>query len=146
MVFLEALNSTFTTVTILYRLNAFNRSECTGDCSDVRYLVLQTSLADCLAVFGVVALCFWCVDYKANFLVHNHIYYIWAAGTNLVYNVALDSVCVVEVCSALSSNQCKAEVLQSFSNFENLIFLSFLVAEGNKNLLVFPGSRCVWKF
>ncbi len=33
--------------------------------------VLETSLADCLAVFGVVALGFWCVDYEAYFLVNN---------------------------------------------------------------------------
>ena len=71
MIFLKALNSTFATVAVLYTLNSLNRGQRTGNCCNVRYLVLETSLADCLAVFGVVALCFWCVDYKANFLVHN---------------------------------------------------------------------------
>ena len=146
MIFLEALNTTFTTVAVLNRLNTLNSCYSSCESCDVAYLVFQASFSDCLSVFGVVAFCLWCVDYEANFLVHNHVDYIWAAGANLVYNVALDSVCVVEVCCALCSNQCKAKVFQSFTDEENLILLAFLVAEENKNLLVFPGSRCVWKF
>ena len=71
MILLQRLNSTLTTITILNTFNTLNRSECTGNCCDVAYLVLQTSLEDCLAVFGVVSLSLRCVDYKTNFLVHN---------------------------------------------------------------------------
>ena len=53
------------------RLNTLNCSQSSGNCCDVAYLVLETSLADCLAVFGVVAFCLRSIDYKAHFLVHN---------------------------------------------------------------------------
>ena len=104
-----------------------NSSQSSGKCCNVVYLVFQTSFADCLAVFGVVSLSLRCVDYKANFLVHNHIYNIRAAGTNLVYYIALDSVCVVEVCSSLSSNQSETEVFKCFTNHKNLAFLIFFI-------------------
>ena len=104
-----------------------NSSQSSGKCCNVVYLVFQTSLADCLAVFGVVSLSLRSVDYEANFLVHNNIYYIWAVGTNLVYNFALDSVCVVEVCSSLSSNQSETEVFKCFTNHKNLAFLIFFI-------------------
>ena len=91
-------------MTAFYSCDAFNCSECPCNSSDVTYLVLQTNFADCLPVLSVVAFCFWCVDYKANFFVHNHIYNIRATSTNLVYYIALNSVCVVEVCGALSTN------------------------------------------
>ena len=122
MIFLQALNSTFTTVTVLYRLDTLYSSECTGDCCDVRNLVLQTDLADCLSVFGVVALGFWCVDYQADILVHNQVIYIRAAGTDFVNQVALYAVCVVEISSSLCCNQSKAKIFQSFSDFKNFFF------------------------
>ena len=71
MIFLEALNTTFTTITVLNTLNTLNCSKCAGNCSDVAYLVLQTSFADCLAVLGVVAFSLWRIDYQTNFFVHN---------------------------------------------------------------------------
>ena len=104
-----------------------NSSQSSGKCCDITYLVLKAHLANCFAVFCVVTLCLWCVDYKANFLVHNHIYNIRTAGTNLVYNFALDSVCVVEVCSSLSSNQSETEVFKCFTNHKNLAFLIFFI-------------------
>ena len=72
MIFLQTLNSTFTTVTVLNRLYTLNSSKSTCKCSDVAYLVFETSLADCLAVFGVVAFGFWGVDYEANIFVHHN--------------------------------------------------------------------------
>ena len=45
VVFLKALYSTFTTVSILYSFNALYRSERTCNSSDIRNLVLQTSVA-----------------------------------------------------------------------------------------------------
>ena len=71
MILLQRLNSAFATVAVLYSLNALNRSQCTSNSRDVAYLVLETSLANRLPVLSVVAFCFWCVDYEANFLVHN---------------------------------------------------------------------------
>ena len=71
MILLQRLNSTLTTITIPNRLNTLNCSQSSGNCCDVAYLVLETSLADCLAVFGVVAFCLRSIDYKAHFLVHN---------------------------------------------------------------------------
>ena len=146
VIFLQRLNTTLTTITIFYRLDTLYRSQSPGNSRDIAYLILQTSLAYRLPVLSVVSLSLRCVDYQTNFLVHNHIYYVWAAGTNLVYHIALDSVRVVEVSRALCANQSESEILQSLSDFENLILLAFLVAEGNKNLLVFLGSRRVWKF
>ena len=71
MIFLQTLNSALTTVSILNSGNSLNCSNSPSQCCDITYLVLQTHLADCLPIFCVVALCLWCVDYEANFLVHN---------------------------------------------------------------------------
>ena len=113
MIFLKALNSTVATVAILNTLNAFNRSQSTGDCCDIRYCVFETGFADCLTVFGVVSLSLWCIDYEAYILIHNQIHYIRTTNTDFVYNVALNSICVVEVGCSLSSNQCKAKIFNN---------------------------------
>ena len=144
MILLQRFYPAFTTITVLNTLDTLNSSECTGDCSDVRNLVLQTHLADSLTILSVVSLCFWRVDYHTNFLVHNQIHNIRATGTDFIYNITLNSVCVVEVSCALSCNQSEAQVFQSFTNCKNFFFLAFFVAQRNKNLLVLPGSRCVW--
>ena len=104
MIFLKALNASLAAITVLNSFNSFYSRNSLSERCDVAYLVLQTNFADCLPVLSVVAFCFWCVDYKANFFVHNHIYNIRATSTNLVYYIALNSVCVVEVCGALSTN------------------------------------------
>ena len=64
---------------------------------------------------------------------------------NAIFN-ALNSIGIVEVGSALGSNQSESKVLQSLTDKEYLIFLAFLVAQADKYLFVFPGSRCVWEF
>lgn len=71
MIFLQTLNSAFTTITILNSFNSFYSRNSPSKCCDVAYLVLQAHFAYCFTVFCVGAFCFWCIDYKANFLVHN---------------------------------------------------------------------------
>ncbi len=71
MIFLQTLNSTLATVAVLNSGNSLNCSNCPSQRCYITYLVLQTHFADCLPVLSVVSLCLWCVDYKANFLVHN---------------------------------------------------------------------------
>ncbi len=71
MIFLKALNSALATVAILYTLNSFYSGNSPSKSCDVAYLVLQAHFADCFTVFCAVAFCFWCIDYKANFFVHN---------------------------------------------------------------------------
>ena len=71
MIFLKALNSALATVAILYTLNSLYSGNSPCKRCDVANLVLQAHFANCFAVFCVVAFCFWCIDYKANFLVHN---------------------------------------------------------------------------
>ena len=71
MIFLQRLNSAFSTVTILYRLNSLNSSKRTGNSRDVAYLILQAGLTYRLPVLSIVAFSFWRIDYQTNFLVHN---------------------------------------------------------------------------
>ena len=71
MVLLERFNSSLTAITILYRLNPLYSRNSPSERFDVAYLVLQAHFANCFTVFCVIAFCFWCIDYKANFLVHN---------------------------------------------------------------------------
>ena len=71
MIFLQRFYSTFTTVAIFYRLNSLYSGNSPSERCNVTYLVFEAHFADCFAVFCVVALCLWCVDYKTNFLVHN---------------------------------------------------------------------------
>ena len=137
MILLQRFYSAFTTITILYRFNSLYSCNSSSQRCDVAYFVFQTHLADCFSVFCVVSLCFWCVDYKANFLVHNtagqgtltlealtqpffwvakalstrnQIYNIRTAATDFVYNFAFNSVCVVEVGSSLSAYKSKSQI------------------------------------
>lgn len=71
MVLLERFYSTFATITILYRFNSLYSRNSPSERCDVAYLVFETHFANCFAVFCVIALCLWCVDYKTYFLVHN---------------------------------------------------------------------------
>ena len=71
VVFLQRFYSALAIVAILYTLNSLYSRNCPSKRCDVTYLVLQAHFANCFAVFCVVALCLWCVDYKTNFLVHN---------------------------------------------------------------------------
>ena len=71
MILLQRLNSAFATVTVLNRFNSLYSGNSPSQRCYVTYLVLQTHFADCLPVLSIVSLSFWCVDYKANFLVHN---------------------------------------------------------------------------
>ena len=71
MIFLQTLHASFSTVTAFYRFNSLYSRNSPSERCDVAYLVLQAYFANCFAVFCVVALCLWCVDYKTNFLVHN---------------------------------------------------------------------------
>ena len=71
MIFLKVLNASLTFITVLNSLNSFYSCNSPSQRCYITYLVLQTHLADSLTVFCVVTLCFWCVDYEANFFVHN---------------------------------------------------------------------------
>ena len=140
MIFLQTLHASFTTVTAFYRFNSLYSRNSPSERCDVANLVLQAHFANCFAVFCVVALCLWCVDYKTNFLVHNtagqgtltlealtqpfcgflskalstrnQVYYIRTAGTNLIYNFALNSIAIVEICCSLSAHKSEAKVFQ----------------------------------
>ena len=140
VIFLQRFNTTFATVAILYTLNSLYSGNSPSKRCDVAYLVLQAHFADCFTVFCVIALCLWCVDYKANFFVHNtagqgtltlealtqpfcgflskalstrnQVYYIRTAGTNLIYNFALNSIAIVEICCSLSAHKSEAKVFQ----------------------------------
>lgn len=71
VVLLQRFYSTLATVAILYTLNSLYSGNSPSKRCDVAYLVLQAHFANCFAVFCVVALCLWCVDYQTNFFVHN---------------------------------------------------------------------------
>ena len=71
VILLQRFYSTFATVAILYTLNSLYSRNSPSERCDVTYLVFEAHFANCFAVFCIIALCLWRVDYKTNFLVHN---------------------------------------------------------------------------
>ena len=117
VVFLQALHGT---VAVAGGGDALDGVVRTGKRRDVRYLVLDGSLADSAFVLDGVALCLRRVDNEVHLLVQDDVEDVRAAFGNLVHHFALHAGLLVELGGAFGSVNLEAELLEFLTDFDGL--------------------------